>query len=334
MSLNQPGFYGGETTIINPVFSGIVQTIKPEDLGYSYGTLFPVHRFNSRGNGIFVFQRYNMVDAFRELGDEVLIRRPATPAFSLSRPRSFEFRRVSRRHIDAAVNDEEAQMIRDQTNGADDPNVTELQYVRGLMMLNKEIRAAKFAANVSNVGTNLAPGTAWSSPTATPLEDLNALRMSIRQKSGLWPTKAAMPYEVALRLASNTQLREARAHTERTSFSYSAVALLIKELLALDELHLFTSMTNSVAPQAFRNPSMNLQSTWGPHVYMWAQQGDGVTGLNWAVEAIDTYFGKEWESPAYPIPLPDSEVTKYRIREDSDFVLLNKEVAGALRNVV
>lgn len=333
MALNNPGVYNAESMVINPVFSGIVQSLHPSDFGLSHDKLFPEVTFKSAGNGMGTYMRYNLADNLREVDEELLIRRFATPAFALSRPRSYETFKVQRRHLDAAVSDEEATLVKDQTQGKEDPHVSEVAWVREVMLLAKERRAAKFAANVANVGTNIAPSTAWDQPGAKPIEDITNLRMTVKAKSGLFPDRMAMPYEVALKLAMSDEIRQSRAYTERRFVRQDELGELLQGVLGLKEVIVFTAMYNSVRPNVV--PTTSLMSIWGPHVYLFSRPEDaGFTKLAWGIEAKDTYYGGDFGSPAYTIPLPDSEVTKYRIKEDSDFILLNKEVAGALRNVV
>lgn len=333
MSLNNPGFYNGESMVINAVFSGIVESLKPSDFGLSHDAMFTKVPFKSAGNGMGTYMRYNLSDNLREVDEELLVRRIATPAFAISRPRSYETFKVTRRHLDAAVSEEDAQMIKDQTQGVDDPHVTEVQWVREVMLLAKERRASKFAASVVNVGTNVSPAIAWDQPGCDPLADLVNLRLTVKAKSGLFPDHLAMPYEVALRLSMNPSIRALRGNAERKLANQNELALLLKDILALKEVVLFTAMYNTVRPSP--TPSTNLLSVWGPNVYMWSKpSSDGFTSLSWGIEAVDTYHGGDFTSPAYNIPLPDSEVMKYRIKEDSDFIPLNKEVAGAIRNVI
>jgi hypothetical protein len=333
MSLNNPGYYNGESMVINPVFSGVVQSLKPSDFGLAHDAMFPDVKFKSAGNGMGTYMRYNLSDNLREVDEELLIRRPATPAFAISRPRSYEVFKVQRRQLDAAVNEEDAMMIKDQTNGADDPHVTEVQWVREVMLLAKERRAAKFAATVANVGTNVAPGIAWDQAGSDPIADLVNLRLTVKAKCGIFPDRLAMPYEVALRLSQNANIRALRGNAERKAANQNELAELLKDILALKEVTLFTAMYNTVKPSA--TPTTSLLSIWGPNVYMYSRpETIGFTSLCWGFEAMDTFYGGDFNSPAYTIPLPDSEVMKYRIKEDSDFILMNKEVAGAIRNVV
>lgn len=333
MALNNPGIYNAESLVINPVFSGIVQSLHPSDFGLFHDKMFPKVTFKSAGNGMGTYMRYNLADNLREVDEELLIRRFATPAFALSRPRSYEVFKVTRRHLDAAVSEEEAGLVKDQTQGKEDPHVTEVQWVREVMLLAKERRAAKFAATTANVGTNLAPAIAWDQPGAKIIADITNLRMTIKAKSGLFPDIMALPYEVALKIAMSEEIRQTRANTERSIVRQDELADLLKSVLGLREVIVFTAMYNSVRQNVV--PSTNLTSTWGPHVYLFSRPDDaGFTKLAWGIEAVDSYYGGDFASAAYTIPLPDSEVMKYRIKEDSDFILLNKEVAGALRNVV
>lgn len=335
MALTNPGFYSGESMVINPVFSGIIDNLHASDFGLSYDKLFPKRTFRSAGNGMGQHMRYNLSDSLREVDDELLIRRPATPAFSISRSRSYEPFRVRRRHLDAAVNDEEAQLIKDQTQGLDDPHVTEVKWVREVMLLAKERRAAKFASDIKNVGTNKAPAVAWDQPDADPIADITTMRMLVKAKSGLFPDHMALPYEVALKLAMSPKIRGMRGNTERGYVNQSELADLLKDVLALKEVVIFTAMFNATRPSV--TPTLDLNSIWGPNVYLYSVPASvGLDSLCWGLEIVDTYYGGDdgFNAPAYTIPLPDSEVTKYRIKEDSDFVLFNKEVAGALRNVI
>lgn len=341
MSLQGTPVGNTEGLVLNPAFTGLISAIQPSDLGLSANILFPRLPFSSNGAGFGYFIRYNLGENFRAPSEANLARRPGSSAQKVNRNRRLETFNVSQRHLDATVPDQIAQLVRNQTGGADDPNVTEVQFVRNQMLLAKENRAAAKAGQVNAVGRELTPAGAWNNYTAgasNPIADLQQGMLEVRKNSGLIPNNLAIPYEVAVPLSYHPVLRSnggLRALSERAPLTMDSLADILKALLAIDNVHIFKSIQN-VGAVTRAGGTLNLSAVWGTSVYMWYQpQQIAWNSLLWGAEALDTfYYGGLDTAGAFSFYLNDTETTVHRLREDSDFVVFNPELAVAWRNTI
>lgn len=328
--------------VINPAFAGLVSALSPSDLGLNAHDLFPVLTFTSNGNGMGYFVRYNLSDRMRLVADELLMRRPGAGAHKTNQERRLQTFQVSQRHLDAVVPDQLAQVVRAQTGGADDPAITEVLYVRELMLLNKEMRAAQLANDPNAVAGTLTPAAKWDDYTnSDPIADIQNAMMAVRSASGLTPNSLALPWDVALKLAYHPRFRvgvfatgSVRPVTETVDATPDGIAALLKAVLRLDNVYILRALYNGQAIQ--RNPQLQLQSVWGKNAYVFYKpQTPEWTRIMWAVDAVDTFYtGGIDTATVFTFYDPDKESTIYRVREDSDFVLLNPEVAFRLENVI
>lgn len=340
MSLSGPTVTNVEGLVPNPAFSGLVSSLMPSDLGFAANDLFPRLPFTSNGNGMGYFIRYNMADNFNLLNGEDLVRRPGSAAKKLNRSRRLETFQITQRHLDAVVPDQIAQLVRAQTGGADDPNVTEVQFVREQMLLEKEYRAAQLAKANTSVGGYATPAVLWdaySNAASDPIGDLTAARMAVRQQSGLEANTMALDWNVALKLSYHPKVRSnggLRGLSERAPITIEALVEILKALLGFDRVIVLKSMYQGGALK--RNPSLNLQTIWGKSVWVYHQpSGPALNKVIWGGEPLDTYYyGGLDTAGVFTFYDNDHEQTVHRIKEDSDFRIFNPELAYRFDNVV
>lgn len=328
-----------EGLVLNPVFTGLVSSIMPEDLGLKANDFFPRLTFQSNGNGVGFFFRYNMSENFRVLSESDLIRRPSTAAKKINRSRRLETFVVTKRHLDAIVADDAAKLIREQSGGQDDPNVTEVQFARSQMLHQKETRAAALAALAGSVGGSATPATLWDnygSASSDPIGDLQAAILAVRANSGLEPNTMAIPFEVALKLSYHPKLRPGvqRPYTEGQAMTIDGLTAFLKAYTQFDNIIITKGMKQTTAET--RTPSLSLGTVWGKDVYIWYRPPTpSWTALQWGIEVVDTfYYGGTDTAGVFTFYEQDIESTIHRIREDSDFVILNKELAYKLSGVI
>lgn len=338
MSLNGTNPVNGEGLVPNPAFAGLVNSLQPSDIGLSANTLFPMLPFQSNGNGLGYFFKYNLAEGLAALPDEVLQRRPATSATKINRARRLETFRVRQRHLDAIVSDQMADLIRAQTNGQDDPNVTEVINVREKMLLGKELRAANAAKNDAAVGYHTTPATPWDLYTdagSDPIGNIQELQLRVRSNAGAEANAMAIPYEVALKLAYHPKLRIVRANTERQGLSMESLVELLKSLLGFDTINILKALYNTQGVR--RDNAMSLANVWGQSVWVYHQPREiGWNQVMWGIDAADTfYYGAMGDGAGvFTFRQDDIESTVHRVREDSDVLILNPELAARLDNVL
>lgn len=342
MPLNGTPAFNLDNLVPNPAFAGLVSAITPETVGLNANDLFPRLPFTSNGNGMGFFVKYNLGERFLALKDEELIRRPGSSAKKLNQSRRLETFRVTPRHLDAVVPDDLARLIQAQTGGADDPHITEVQFIRGLMLLQKEQRAAAVANDPANVGTVVTPATTWDDYTnSDPLLDFQNAMAAVRAASGLVPNAVALPWDVALKLAYHPRFRVGvfaqggvRPMTQVVEISPQAVAELLKAVLRVDHVFILTALVNQSLLQ--RSGAMNLASVWGKNAWVfYLPQNPTPNSLLWGAEFVDTFYtGGTDLATVFTFYLPDQETTVHRIREDSDFVVTHPELAAKIQNVI
>lgn len=342
MPLNGVPAFNPDSLVPNPAFAGLVSAITPETLGLNANDLFPRIPFTSNGNGMGFFVKYNLGERFMALEDQDLVRRPGSAAKKLNQSRRLETFKVSQRHLDAVVPDDVARLIQTQTGGADDPHITEVQFVRGLMLLNKEKRAAQVATDPANVGQVITVSTPWTDYTnSDPLKDIQDAMMAVRSASGLVPNSLALPWDVALKLAYHPRFRVGvfaqggvRALTEHAEITPQAVAELLKAVLQLENVYILTSLVNKDALK--RTSTTNLASVWGPNAWVFYRPPEpSPNALMWGADFVDTFYtGGTDLATVFTFYLPDQETTVHRIREDSDFVVMHPELAVRLASVI
>jgi len=331
-----------EGLVINPAFTGLVSAYGPEDIGLGVHFLFPQLTFQSNGNGMGYFVRYNLAENFQSLPDAELVRRTGTSAKKLNRSRRLETFKVTQRHLDAVVPWQMADLIRAQTGGTDDPNVTEVLWVRQVMLLQKEQRAAAAAQNPANVGSEITPVATWDDYTnGDPLGDLQTAMITVRQNSGLIPNTIAIPWEVAIKMAYHPRFRIAtptggsvRKTTEDAAITAEALADLLKAVLGVDNVYILKSVANSTIIR--RDPSLTLTNVWGKDVYVYYMPKEkNLNALLWGADIIDTfYYGASDSAGVFTFMDNDIESTIHRVREDSDIIILNPELAVAIRGAI
>jgi len=331
-----------EGLVLNPAFAGLVSSYGPKDIGLSVHDLFPALTFTSNGNGTGFFQKYNLDENFQLLEDEDLIRRPASAAKKLNRSRRLETFQVNKRHLDAVVPDDVAKVIRSQTGGADDPNVTEVMWVRQRLLLQKEKRAADLARASASVAAELTPAHKWDDYTnGDPIADIQSAMAAVRSNSGLIPNVVAIPWEVALKLSYHPRFRVAtpdggsvRSATERAIVTAEGIAELLKAILSVDKVVILKSMAQVGA--LARSHNLNLQSLWGDDVFVYFEPPKkDLNSILWAADIMDTfYYGGVDTAGVFSFYDKDHEMMVHRVREDSDIILMHKEVAATIRDTL
>lgn len=342
MPLNGVPAFNPDNLVPNPAFAGLVSAITPETLGLNANDLFPRIPFTSNGNGMGYFIKYSLGERFMALDDRDLVRRPGTAAKKLNQSRILETFKVTQRHLDAVVPDDVARLIQTQTGGVDDPHITEVQFIRGLMLQSKEKRAAQTALDPANVGQVITVATPWTDYTnSDPIKDILDAMMAVRSVSGLVANSLALPWDVALKLAYHPRFRVGvlaqggvRALTEHAEITPQGVAELLRAVLQLDNVYILASLVNQDALK--RTPDMNLASMWGPNAWLFYRPTEpSPNSLMWGAEFVDTFYtGGTDLATVFTFYLPDHETTVHRIREDSDFVVMNPELAVRLTSVI
>lgn len=333
MPLNSLPTTRGESLVLNPALVGIVAEVSPADFGLNYTSMLPTKSFTSNGDGRGFFRKRLHADSLRMLDEVKLLRRPGAPAEKVDRDLSLQTFGVSSRHLDAVVVAREAQLLQKMQGAMGDPNVTEVKWVRQLMLLAKERRAAAFAADDGNVGDHSTPLVAWNDPTADVVTDITNGKTAVRANSGYMPNVLSLPWEVAVQLTRNKSIQALRGVQERKDMTSKGISALLQDVFGLDRVDVFTAIYNSKRPDV--NSSYKPTAVWGHDVYLRYEPAGGpdFDKICWAVEAQDMFYNGGFEAGVYTFEVPDNETTVHRIKEDSDFVLLNKEVVFAWRTV-
>ena len=321
-------------SIINPVYTGFVAEVMPSDFGLSYQKMFPRKTFKSNGDGRGYFRKRLHMDALRALDDDQLIRTPGAPAEKVDRGLALQTFGVRRRHLDAVVVDDEADLITRMEGGVSDPNVTEVKWVRELLFLHAERRAAAFAANNANVGGHTNPTKTYDDKTADVVTDIIGAKLAIRKQCGMMANKMSLTYEAALALVQNEGVLKIRGITKDRDYTENGLATILKQAFGFDEVRILMSVYSPRRRNV--NGEYSLAPVWGHDVIVYYEPAGGpdFAKMSWAVEGVDTFYYGGLDAGVYTFKSEDAEVTYHRVKEDSDFVLLNPECAFAIRDVL
>ena len=324
--------YNSESLVINPVYSGLVQTLTPKSFNLAHNDIFPVHSFTSNGNGQGFYRRYSMADTLRDIDFDALTNRGLGKADALSRATYVETFRTRRRKLDVVVNEDEAKLL--QAQGLMDPHMSEIAWEKELMLLAKERKAAKIAAQNSNFGYAGAPAYAWSDfVNSDPVADISDARVTVRNACGRVPNVLTLPWEVALLLSRHPKIKNLRGYTERSIITAAGFVELFKACFNFDDVIVFESMYNASRPSVAG--TLSLTSVWGKHAMVFYRPPtQSLEEMVWGLDIHDKFYNGDFQNGVYAIPDLDNEVVKYRIKEDSEINILNKELALAIRNVM
>lgn len=323
-----------ERQVLNPIYQGFVQEVLPSDFGLNYNKLFPRQTFKSNGDGRGYWRKRLHMDSLRRLDDEMLLRRPGIPAEKIDRDLTLKGFSTRRRHLDAVIVDDEADLLTRMEGGIDDPNVTEVRWIRELMLLSKEFRAAAFLANNNNVGGNSTASAKYDVSTTNVLPDIVAARLAVRRQSGMMANCMALPWEVALQLTLNESVQKIRTTTKDRDMTEEGVSNLLKQAFGFDKVTIFTSVYSPSNRNV--NGTYSIQPVWADDIFVYHEPtgGPNFNKISWAVEAVDTFYYGGLENGVYTFKNEDAETTMHRVKEDSDFVLLCPEVSFAIRDVL
>lgn len=323
-----------DKSVLNPVYTGFVSEVTPSDFGLNYQKMFPRKTFKSNGDGRGYFRKRLHMDALRALDDDQLIRTPGAPAVKLDRGLSLQTFGVKRRHVDAVVVDDEADLLTRMEGGITDPNVTEVKWVRELMMLHAERRAAAFAANNANFGGYMSPAKPWSDKTADVISDIIGAKLAIRRQCGMLANKMSITYEAALALVQNEGILKIRGIVKDRDYTENGLATILKQAFGFDEVRIMMAVYSPRRPNVMGEYSIDPVWAHDAIVYYEPKGGADFAKMSWSVEGVDTFYYGGLDTGVYTFRSEDAETTYHRVKEDSDMILLNPECAFAIRGVL
>lgn len=321
-----------ERGVPNAVFTGIIQEIKPSDLGLAHSQIFPRVAFRSDGNGRGYYRTYDLGESLKLVDENALVRRPGVPANKLNRGRELGFFQVKRRHLDAVVSDDEAKVVAQQSLGGEDLHASETRWVRELMLLAKEREAAALASSAGAVGGSSSPATTWDASNSSPTKDITDAMLQVRNQSGMYANCMAVSFPVAVALMAHPEIQAKRSANERKVLTTEALAELLRDVFGLKRVVVINSQ---YVPSRAEGSPVSLVDLWGDRALFWYEGSNpGFFQPTWAVEAVDTFYYNGQEMGVYDIRDEDAEATYHRVKEDYAFVVLNKELAFRLDNVL
>lgn len=322
-----------EQGAVNGMYAGFVETIYPSDLGLNFARIAPARQFKSGGDGIGYTRQRNLMDAFAVMDERTLVNRPGAPAEKIGRSFTMSAFRTSRRKLDTiSVRDDEI-MMKNLHPDADDAAFDDLKFLRETMLLAKEARFAGFLGNDANFGSVVTSPGNWADPNYDIRPEIIAGRLSSKRKGGLPANVMALSYDTAMSMALNESLWKLNSALKDRNLSEEDLAVTLARAFKFKRVEILSAQ---YSPKGVNSANeVEFADLYADDVYFYYEP-EGGPDFNkrcWALEAVDTF----WNGGTVEVRTwfdNDREATINRIKEDSDFITVDKRFASKIKNVI